>query len=362
MGCLCPKQDLEADNEPSSSLINTTASKEICHTSFKAIKVLGRGTFGKVVLVRKIDTGELYAMKVLKKKLLQELGQQEHTLTEKNILQHSNSPFIAKLFYAFQSPTKLFLVMEFLSGGELFFHLAQNRIFSEVRAKFYTAEILLGLEYLHENGIIYRDLKPENVLLDKEGHIRLTDFGLSKTGISDQKKAHTFCGTPEYLAPEIIMNMAYDKAVDFWSLGALIYYMLSGLPPHYSKNKNEIFKNVITRDVEPLLNVSDAANQLLISLLKINPKHRISSVSEIKNCEWFEGYDWVEIYNKKLVPPFKPKDQPTLQPQNLNKVFNEHTLDESSESVDPTIGPGDYSGFTYKAQSGNSTDKPNFAN
>lgn len=361
MGCLCPKQDLE-NKEPSSSLINTSADKEISHTSFKSIKVLGRGNFGKVVLVQKIDSGALYAMKVLKKKLLQELGQQEHTLTEKNILQTSICPFIAKLFYAFQSPSKLFLVMEFLSGGELFFHLSQNRIFSEVRAKFYTAEILLGLEYLHNNGIIYRDLKPENVLLDKEGHIRLTDFGLSKSGIKDQQKAHTFCGTPEYLAPEIIMNMAYDKAVDFWSLGALIYFMLSGQPPHYSKNKNEIFKNVITRDIEPLLSVSDSANQLLMGLLKINPKQRISSADEVKKCEWFEGYDWDEIYDKKLVPPFKPKEQALIPSRGFNKIFIEQKLDESSESLETKMEPGDYSGFTYRAQSSTSADKLKLGN
>lgn len=353
MGCLCPKQE-DPGQESSKNLLSNPGSSELSISGFKPIKVLGRGNFGKVVLVEKQSTGELYAMKILKKKLLQELNQQEHTLTEKKILETSNCPFIAKLYHAFQSPTKLFLVMEYLSGGELFYHLSQNRVFSELRAKFYSAEILLGLEYLHNNGIIYRDLKPENVLLDKDGHIRLTDFGLSKSGIKDQQKAYTICGTPEYLAPEIIKSMAYDKAVDFWSLGALLYFMLSGSPPHYSKNKNEIFKNVITRDIEPLLNVSDSANELLMALLKIEPKDRINSAEQVKNCEWFEGYDWEEVYNKKLEPPFRPKEPALNAGQGINIALNGNKLDESSDSFDIKNEPARYSGFTYMPLSGQS--------
>ena len=246
------------------------ACPELGPHSFAVLKLIGRGNFGKVCLVEKKDNKMLYAMKILKKKLIEEKNQRQHTITERRILEKSNCPFIVKLHYAFQTRSKLYMVMEYVNGGELFFHLTQQRVFSEMRTRFYIAEILLGLDYLHTNGIIYRDLKPENVLLDNRGHIRLTDFGLSKSGIDGENpKAFTFCGTPEYLAPEIIKNLPYDKAVDFWSLGALMYFMLSSAPPYYSRNKSEIFKNVITKPIEPLMNLTEACNDLMLGLLTI---------------------------------------------------------------------------------------------
>jgi serine/threonine protein kinase len=237
---------------------------------FNFLNLLGQGNFGKVYLVEKKKTKELFAMKILNKKLIEQKKQKIHTMTERKVLEKSNSPFIAKLYYAFQTPKKLYMIMEYLSGGELFFHLSQQGVFSENRSRFYIAEIFLGLDYLHSRGIIYRDLKPENVLLDDEGHIKLTDFGLSKDGQEDpNSKTFTFCGTPEYLAPEIIKNQGYNKKVDYWSLGAVLYYMLSGAPPFYSRNKNEIFRKVLTRDIEPLYFLSRDGNELLLSLLKV---------------------------------------------------------------------------------------------
>ena len=266
----CCKNDEEADT-PSNS---TSLTEEINKKSFKILKVLGEGNFGKVYLVEKNNTKELYAMKILEKQLIEEKKQRTHTIAERKILENTRCPFITKLHYAFQTPSKLYMVMEYLNGGELFFHLSQQRTFSEIRTKFYIGEILIGLQYLHSHGIIYRDLKPENVLLDHEGHIRLTDFGLSKDGIDeDNPKAFTFCGTAEYLAPEVIRGFAYDKAVDFWSLGAIMYYMLSGAPPFYSKNSSEIFRNVISRPVQPVQNITNNGNDLLLNLLKIDVKH-----------------------------------------------------------------------------------------
>lgn len=181
------------------------------------------------------ETGapQYYAMKVLKKANLLERNQIDHTKTEREVLQNVSSPFLMKMHYAFQTEDKLYMVMDFLNGGELFYHLRRELHFDEDRIRFYAAEIILGLEALHQNGIIYRDLKPENILLDEEGHIRLTDFGLSKQGIFKQNEDQTFtiCGTPEYLAPEIIMGEGHGKAVDWWSLGTLIYEMLVGRPP-----------------------------------------------------------------------------------------------------------------------------------
>lgn len=186
---------------------------------FKIEKVLGKGTFGKVFLVAKKDTGQHYAMKSLRKELIERRNQRIHTTTERAILEEAQNPFIVQLRYAFQTPDKLYMVMDFMPGGELFFHLRRSGRFTEDRARFYAAEILLGLEYLHSIAVIYRDLKPENVLLDEEGHLKISDFGLSKSGVTDDsEKAFTFCGTPEYLAPEIIKGIGHNKAVDFWSL------------------------------------------------------------------------------------------------------------------------------------------------
>lgn len=272
MGCLlsCCKETEAADYEP---LLENASSSKVGPESFEIIKVIGRGNFGKVCLVRKTGTDQLYAMKILKKAYVEEKKQIAHTKTERNVLASAKCPFIVKLCYAFQTPAKLYLVLEYMNGGELFFHLSKETAFSEIKARFYVGEILIALNYLHSNGIMYRDLKPENILLDEEGHIRLTDFGLSKSGVNvDRPNANTFCGTPEYLAPEILRCDEYDKAVDYWSLGAVLYYMLSGAPPFYSRNKNEIFKNVLTRPIGRLSGITNEANDLFQSLLKINVK------------------------------------------------------------------------------------------
>lgn len=268
MGTLCcSTQNLEF-LEPSSSI---SSSSPICREHFQIHKVLGRGTYGKVCLVSKFGSANLYAMKILKKKAIDQNKQKRHTLTERKVLQNSDCHFIVKLFWAFQSKTKLYLVLEYLPGGELFFHLDRERCFSEPRAKFYCAEILVALNYLHNNGIIYRDLKPENILLDQEGHIRLTDFGLSKDGIENSDyKTYTFCGTPDYFAPEILENKGHTIALDYWCLGAVLYFMLSGAPPFYSQNKKKTFKSILSTSVPLIKNTTDNANDLLQKLLKIN--------------------------------------------------------------------------------------------
>jgi len=190
---------------------------------FRKIKVIGKGGFGRVLLVEKKDTKKVYAMKILKKGVIAARGEIEHTRTEQSVLSKLDHPFLAKLHWSFQTDENLYFVMDFINGGELFHHLSIEKRFTEDRAKFYTAEIISGMEYLHSHGVIYRDLKPENLLLSHKGHVIMTDFGLSKEGLYYDERTSTFCGTPEYLAPEIIKGEDYTKAIDWWSVGTLIY-------------------------------------------------------------------------------------------------------------------------------------------
>lgn len=206
------------------------------------------GTFGQVYQVRKKDTGRIYAMKVLSKKVIVQKKEVAHTIGERNILVRTattESPFIVGLKFSFQTPTDLYLVTDYMSGGELFWHLQKEGRFKEDRAKFYIAELILALEHLHNHDIVYRDLKPENILLDANGHIALCDFGLSKANLTANATTNTFCGTTEYLAPEVLLDdQGYTKMVDFWSLGVLVFEMCCGWSPFYAEDTQQMYKNI----------------------------------------------------------------------------------------------------------------------
>ncbi|MES1912266.1 MAG: hypothetical protein MHM6MM_004569 [Cercozoa sp. M6MM] len=208
----------------------TSAAQKMSVDDFDLLAVVGKGSFGKVMQVRHKRTGQIYAMKVLKKKELIKRKQVLHTRTERNVLVDVTHPFVVSLRAAFQTRGKLYMLLDYFNGGELFFHLRNDGQFSEERCRFYAAQIILALKCLHENGVVYRDLKPENILLDSEGFIKITDFGLSKDAMADGKLTHTFCGTPEYLAPEVLRNEGHARAVDWWSLGTLLFEMMTGLP------------------------------------------------------------------------------------------------------------------------------------
>jgi serine/threonine protein kinase len=196
---------------------------------FEFLKVIGKGYFGKVSQVRYKEDQNIFALKTLKKNKLKEAKQIQHTKTERKILEFVNHPFIVSLKFAFQSETKLYLVMDYYNGGELFYHLRKNKRFNEKESRFYLAQIILAIEFLHKNKVIYRDIKPENIILDNKGYIKLTDFGLAKENVNEEIGTQTFCGTPEYLAPEIIRGDKYGKSVDIWCMGILLYEMLFGL-------------------------------------------------------------------------------------------------------------------------------------
>ena len=237
---------------------------------FAIIKLLGKGAFAKVILVQRKSDSQYFAMKVLKKREIHAKSEESHVLSERSILENSKSPFIVQLKYAFQNSRKLYMLMEFMPGGELFYHLSKLRRFSEEIARFYMAEVIIGIEYLHNQRIIYRDLKPENILLGLDGHIKLTDFGLSKIVSERNFKTRTICGTPEYQAPEIIMDCEYDKAVDFWSIGCLMYELISGVPPFYETSREGLRNKILSETIIFSSIFSEPARSLIDKLLVKN--------------------------------------------------------------------------------------------
>ncbi|PAA49669.1 hypothetical protein BOX15_Mlig026841g1 [Macrostomum lignano] len=281
---------------------------------FELLKVLGRGGYGKVFLAKKLsgaDRNTLYAMKVLRKAtLIRNQIDAEHTKSERNILEAIRHPFLVQLHYAFQTPGRLYLILEFLAGGELFSQLEREGILSEETARFYLSEIVLALGHLHFNGIVYRDLKPENILLSKTGHIKLTDFGLSKVAVNEGGITNTFCGTIDYMAPEIILREGHGRAVDWWSLGTLMYDMLSGGPPFSGDTRKETIERIIKAKLSVPEYLSDEARSLLRGLLNRRVRDRIGSgptgVEELKRHPFFRSVDWRRVRDLNYSPPFRP--------------------------------------------------------
>lgn len=306
---------------------------------FSLLKVVGKGSFGKVMQVRKKDTGRIYAMKVLQKANIINRNQVEHTRTERAVLGRIVHPFIVGLNYAFQTPDKLYFVLDYCAGGELFFHLGKEGRFREDRARFYAAQITLALEHLHTMNVIYRDLKPENVLLDHRGNVRLTDFGLSKENVFEvDRGATSFCGTPEYLAPEVLDRKGHGRAVDWWSLGALLYEMLTGLPPFYNKERDKLFHSILHGTLEFPPYISDVAKDICAKLLNRDPTKRLGSgpgdASEVKAHPFFAGIDWTALYELRVPIPFVPAVTSSLDTSQFDSEFTNLPI----VSPDGTIG------------------------
>uniref|UniRef100_A0A8C8HH96 Ribosomal protein S6 kinase n=1 Tax=Oncorhynchus tshawytscha TaxID=74940 RepID=A0A8C8HH96_ONCTS len=306
-------------------------------SQFELLKVLGQGSYGKVFLVRKIkgsDRGQLYAMKVLRKATLK-VRDRVRSKMERDILAEVNHPFIVKLHYAFQTEGKLYLILDFLRGGDLFTRLSKEVMFTEEDVKFYLAELALALDHLHSLGIIYRDLKPENILLDEEGHIKITDFGLSKEAIDHDKRAYSFCGTIEYMAPEVVNRRGHTHSADWWSFGVLMFEMLTGSLPFQGKDRKETMALILKAKLGMPQFLSPEVQSLIRALFKRNPTNRLGAgpdgVEEIKRHNFFGNIDWNKLYRREIKPPFKPA---------VGRPDDTFHFDPEFTSRTPTDSPG----------------------
>jgi len=316
------------------NLRSLVEGKQLQLSDFDLRATVGTGTFGRVrILKLKGNTDRTpFALKMLKKSEVIRLKQVQHVRAEKDILMSIDHPFIVSLVATFQDSKKLFMLMEFVNGGELFSHLRKEGRLSLEAARFYTAEIVLAFQYLHEKNIVYRDLKPENLLLDSAGHIKITDFGFAK---QVESRTWTLCGTPEYLAPEIIQSKGHSKGVDYWALGILLYEMIAGYPPFYDENPFGIYQKILNGKIEyPSKFFDDSSKSLISKLLVSDPTKRLGCLAgkteDIKKHKFFKNIDWEAMYNKTAMsPPYVPP---------VRAVDDNSMFDKYPESTDNCIG------------------------
>lgn len=328
------------------------SKKKIGKDLFLKISVIGIGSYSKVLLVKNKKNGKLFAMKVLKKSFLKKKKQEFHIKSERKILvKIKNDPFIIKLYNSFQTKKKVYFILEYCKGGELFNYLQKKGKFSEKTVKFYTSQILLGLEHLHKKNIIYKDLKPENILICEDGYIKLTDFGLS-TDMEDITKDKSICGTPEYFAPELINRRNFGKCIDFWALGCLVYEMLVGVPPFFDDRRKILFNKIkYTKQKYPLF-LSQEAKSLIDCLLHKDPTKRLgflNGAEDIKKHVFFNGINWSQIYDKKVIPNFVP-DLGNFGLDNFESQFINRSID-SFESSKNNFDFSNLSNFSYENDS-----------
>ncbi|ETN64476.1 putative protein kinase C [Anopheles darlingi] len=323
---------------------------------FHFLTVLGKGSFGKVFLAELKNSDFYYAIKCLKKDVVLEDDDVDCTLIERKVLAlGTKHPFLCHLFCTFQTDSHLFFVMEYLNGGDLMFHIQQSGRFPEARARFYAAEIVSGLKFLHRKGIVYRDLKLDNVLLDYDGHVRIADFGMCKLEIYLDKLADSFCGTPDYMAPEIIKGQKYNQAVDWWSFGVLVYEMLVGQSPFSGCDEDELFWSICNEIPWFPHYLSKEALRLLQSLLEKDATIRLGVLntmdeeSDIKYHPFFNSITWDKLERRAVEPPFKPQVRHPLDTQYFDKQFTRERarLTPIDRNILASMDQAQFEGFTY---------------
>ena len=345
----------KGDNEKEKDAYQSKDFKsKVTLNDFQIIKLLGKGAFGKVLLVYNEELKKYFAMKTLRKDYIKKNQQTKHTKEERKILEKIDYPFISKLYYAFQNEKKLFMITEYMPGGEMFYHLHMNDHFNENKARFYIAEIVLAINHLHKNNILYRDLKPENILLDELGHIKLTDFGLSKIMNNIEKdKTYTVCGTPIYVAPEVLTGQGYNKLVDWWSVGVLLYEFLAGYSP-YREARTKIDIKIYKKNLEQDPLISDTAFDLIKKFCTFDVSKRIGkNFEDIKNHEFFKDIDWVKLEKKEITPPYKPKIRFAGDVGNFDTMFTDMSIHSTKRNKEVLVNStikntkNTYVGFTY---------------
>uniref|UniRef100_A0A1B6DB11 Protein kinase C n=1 Tax=Clastoptera arizonana TaxID=38151 RepID=A0A1B6DB11_9HEMI len=365
-----PPLDLTADSVPiedptkSDDNLEPGSQRQYSLADFELIRVIGRGSYAKVLMVELKKTRRIYAMKVIKKALVTDDEDIDWVQTEKHVFETaSNHPFLVGLHSCFQTPSRLFFVIEFVRGGDLMFHMQRQRRLPEEHARFYAAEISLALNFLHDKGIIYRDLKLDNVLLDHEGHIKLTDYGMCKEGIRPGDTTSTFCGTPNYIAPEILRGEDYGFSVDWWALGVLLYEMLAGRSPFdlagASENPDQntedyLFQVILEKTIRIPRSLSVKAASVLKGFLNKNPVdrlgcHRETGFYDIANHAFFKSIDWEMLEQKQVAPPYKPRLDSDRDLANFPPEFTDEPvhLTPDDTRVIEKIDQSEFEGFEY---------------
>ncbi|CAN6169262.1 unnamed protein product [Urochloa humidicola] len=348
--CLSEEQKAERGQLSDEEFDNATTEDEgVGLDDFETLKLVGQGAFGKVFQVRKKNTSEIYAMKVMRKDKILENNHAEYMKAEREILTKVDHPFIVQLRYSFQTKYRLYLVLDFINGGHLFFQLYKQGLFREELARIYTAEIVSAVAHLHANGIMHRDLKPENILLDADGHAMLTDFGLAKE-FCENTRSNSMCGTLEYMAPEIILGRGHDKAADWWSVGILLFEMLTGKPP-FVGNRDKVQQKIVKEKLKLPSFLSSEAHSLLKGLLHKEPNKRLGSgpggSDEIKNHKWFKPINRRKLEARLIQPSFRPNVAGLTCIANFDECWTKTPVLDSPVATPAGGGHNNFVGFTY---------------